>query len=120
MQVMEDTMITTTEARIAAILGAVAASYGARHAAHRFVMMHSLARGGGGNRLSPLMTKLIEHLSNERQSGAVPHAIRGADAFVLAHALAGVLRAMISEGDAAPPQDEIAQALTRLVLGLVQ
>jgi AcrR family transcriptional regulator len=119
MHVMEDTAIATTEARIARILGAVAASYGARHAAHRLVMMHSLTRGGG-NRLSPLMTKLIAHLSNERQSGAVTRAIRGTDAFVLAHALAGVLRAMISEGDTAPPQEEIAQALTRLVLGLVQ
>ena len=112
-EVMADHAIATTEARIGAVVRAVAASYGARTAAHRLVMAHSLRRGG--NRLSPLLARLVAHLSRERESGAIRHALGRADAFVLAHSFAGTLRAMISVDDA-PPEDEIAQALTRLVL----
>lgn len=117
MAVMEDAAIATAQTRIAAIVRAVAASYGRRHRAHRLVMAHSLARGG--NRLAPLLHRLRAHLSSERASGAITAPIRAADAFVLAHAFAGVLRAMINEGENAPPQDEIEQALARLVVSFL-
>jgi len=117
MRAMEDPTIATTEDRIAAVVDAVAASFSGRHAAHRLVMAHSLA--GGGNRLAPLLTSLIAHLSQERQAGPIRHAVSGADAFVLAHAFAGVLRAMISQEQAPPPQ-ELAPALVRLVTGYIR
>jgi len=116
-QVMEDKAIATTSARIAAVVQAVAASYGARRGAHRLVMEYSLTRGS--NRLSPLLAKMIAHLSNERESGPIRQAVRRADAFVMAQAFVGVLRAMVREGKDIPPQEEIVDALTRLVTGFI-
>jgi AcrR family transcriptional regulator len=112
-QVMEDPTILTTCARIEAIVHAVAASYGSRQTAHRLVMEHALAQGS--NRLAPLLGKMVTHLSSERKTGAIRKAMGRADAFVLAHAFTGVLRAMVREGGNTPPQKEIAGALTRLV-----
>ena len=116
--VMDDAKIVTTDARIAAVVAAVAKTYGARHAAHRRTMEHSLSRGS--NRLSPLLARLITHLSSERETGAIRQAVNEADAFVLTHAFAGVLRAMISGGESSPPQDKVARALTRLVLTILR
>ena len=116
-EAMENVTIASTQARIEAVVHAVLESYGARRAAHRLVMEYSLERGG--NRLSPLLTKIIGHLSRERGAGAFRHAMGQADAFVLAHAFAGVLRAMIRQGRDAPPQKEVANALARLVSGLI-
>lgn len=115
--VMDDSAIATTEARIAAVVRAVTASYGARHGAHRIVMAYSLSRGG--NRLAPLLARLVTLLSSERETGAIRHAMPAADAFVLAHAFAGVLRAMTSAADT-PPKDEIADALARLVVSFLR
>ena len=113
---MEEGTITSPEDRIAAVVRAVAASYGGRHAAHRVVMAHSLAKGG--NRLAPLLSTMVGNLAQERAIGPIRRGLGRADAFVLSHAFAGVLRAMTSEASDAPSPDEIARALTRLVLGL--
>ena len=115
--VMDDAAIASAEERIAAVVRTVAASYGGRQQAHRLVMSHSLSRGG--NRLAPLLAKLTEHLASERPVGAIRHALSRADAFVLAHALAGVLRAMTREPQDAPGQEEVAEALSRLVVGFM-
>jgi AcrR family transcriptional regulator len=112
-QVMQDTSIATTNARIAAVVQAVAASYGTRRGAHRLVMEYSLTKGS--SRLSPLLAEMIAHLSSERKSGPITHAVRRADAFVMTQAFAGVLRAMVRQGADMPPQLEIVDALTRLV-----
>ena len=111
---MEDPALASTSARIAALVGAVALSYGRRHEAHRLVMAHSLSRGG--DRLAPLLRHLRSHLAAERSSGAIVAAIDPADAFVLAHAFAGVLRAMITDSIGTPPQAELERALTRMVI----
>jgi AcrR family transcriptional regulator len=116
-QVMQDASILTTQARVAAIVHTVAESYGARRNAHRLVMEHSLA--GGGSRLSPLLGKMMAHLAAERKIGAIKRALSKADAFVLAHAFAGVLRAMTREAADAPPLEETSHALTRLVTSFI-
>ncbi|WP_278984171.1 TetR/AcrR family transcriptional regulator [Sphingobium yanoikuyae] len=118
LEVMANRGITAAEHRIAAVVRAVAASYGERHGAHRIVMAHSLSRGG--SRLSPLFTRLIAMLSGHHEAGAIQQALNAADAFVIAHAFGGVLRAMITEGDTSPPQAEIEQALVRLVVSFVR
>jgi hypothetical protein len=114
---VQKSQVRSTQARIAAIVQTVAESYGARRSAHRLVMEHSLARGG--RRLSPLLDKMIAHLSAERKIGAMKRALSKADTFVLAHAFAGVLRAMTREASDAPPLEETAQALTRLVTSFI-
>ena len=114
MTVMQDARLDTTQARVAAIVSAVAATYGHRHKAHRLVMAHSLGRGG--NQMAPLFARLRRHLGADRSACAIRQALDPADAFVLAHAFHGVLLAMISEHDDAPDQADVEQALTRLVL----
>lgn len=112
MQAMQDETIATTEDRIAAIVGAVAASYSGRHGAHRQVMAHSLARGG--NQLAPLISRLTAYLAQDRQVGPIRYALSEADAFVLTHAFAGALRAMITD-PRAPSEHDVAASLTRLI-----
>jgi AcrR family transcriptional regulator len=117
-EAMEDPAIVTPKDRIAAVVHAVAASYGGRHEAHRLVMAYSLNRGG--NRLAPLLSRLTNHLASERRVGPIRHGLPRTDAFVLAHAFAGVLRAMINHGDEGLTPDEIADSLARLVVSFVQ
>lgn len=114
MRVLEDPAVPSAEARVAAVVDAIAASYGQRQRAHRLVMVHSLTRGS--SRLAPLMAKLMTFLSAERQHGQYRKPIGAADAFVLAHSFAGTLRAMIEQGEKAPPRAEIAQVLARMVM----
>ena len=116
--VMEDAAVASPEARIAAVVRAVASSYGGRHEAHRLVMAHSLRRGG--DRLTPLLSKMTKHLANQRKVGPIRNALGRADAFVLAHAFAGVLRAMTMQAENALGEEEIARALSRLVVTFVQ
>lgn len=115
---MQDEALTTTEARIAAVVRAVADSYGARRTAHRVVLERSLSKGG--NRLAPLLTKMIAHLSSERSTGAIRQALAPADAFVLAHAFSGVLRAMIRGHGEGATQGDVATSLARLVVRFAQ
>lgn len=110
--VMKDETIGSARERVAAVVSAVAATYGGRTAAYRLTMAHSLSRGG--NRLAPLLVALRTYLSSERSSGQFAAPLDAGDAFVLAHAFRGILRAMTSED--APPQGEIERSLTRLVV----
>ena len=117
MRVMRDSTIISTEERIAGIVRAVASTYGNRRKAHKVVMAYSLARGG--NRLSSLMANMIELLSKQRDSGPIRRAFDRADAFVLAHGFAGVLRAMINAEHDGPSQAAIETALARMVMSFV-
>lgn len=117
LKVMEDPTNMSPQERVGAVVHVVTASYGGRHAAHRVVMAHSLNRRT--NRLAPLLSNLIAHLSGDREFGAKRQAIPRSDAFVLAHAFAGVLRAMTIAGEDAPSADEIADALSRLVVRFI-
>ena len=106
------------EDRIRRIIGAVASSYGGQRQVHRLLLEYSLRHGGG--RLAPLVEKLIVLLTEEggpagaQHIGPLPHA----EAFVLTHAFAGVIRSMIlsQEATLASPAD-IEDALTRLIVG---
>ena len=114
MAAMQNPLLETTQDRVAALVRAVADTYGQRHDAHRLVMAHSLSRGG--NRMAPLLTRLRSYLSGERSIGAIRATLDPADAFVLSHAFTGALRAMITDNDDAPAQADIERSLTRLVV----
>jgi len=51
-------------------------------------------------------------------AGAAPHPLSRAQAFVLTHAIGGVLRTLAAS-DSAPPVREIEEALVQLALGFV-
>jgi AcrR family transcriptional regulator len=109
------------DARIAAIIGAVASGYGGRQQVHRLVMEHSLHRGAG--RLGPLLEQLVAFLTSYGPpdgDGRDPP-FSHAEAFVLTNAFAGVMRAMIlGEGMAVPAQKEIEAALARMIIAFAR
>ncbi len=103
--------------RIRAILHAVLTTYGGRRKAHRLVMAHAMSRGGP-SRLAPLYRQLIAQASGPGVApGQTP--VSSADAFVLTHAIAGVIRTFVAEHEQLPPREEIEKSLTRLVLGFM-
>lgn len=114
---MQEPGAISEEDRVTRIVHAVMSSYGGRRQVHRLVAEHSLHLGA--IRLAPLIEQLIGLMtaaSRPWDSGdAAPTS--HADAFVLTNAFAGVLRAMILWDDSStPPQEEVEEALVRLVL----
>ena len=74
----------------------------------------------GGNRLAPLLSKMITLLRSERGTGAIRKALTPADAFVLAHAFSGALRAMIRGLGDSISQDDVASSFAKLVVCFTQ
>lgn len=107
-----DAAVPSPERRVAAIVAAFVANFAGRRGAHRLIIGHALSRGGIG--ATTLLSDLIAYLSFERQAGAIRTPLAEADAFVLIHAFAGVLRAMVMETDA-PPGDDVERALADLL-----
>lgn len=115
---LKDQAEISTAQRIVHIIHAVTSSYGGRPHIHRIVMEHSLAAGGG--RLTPLIGRLVAFLTAEGRlaDDGRRTPFSHADAFVLTNAFAGVMRAMILWRDeSSPPQDQIEDALVRLMVG---
>ncbi|HYP86145.1 TetR/AcrR family transcriptional regulator [Variovorax sp.] len=105
--------------RIRRTLRAVVDAYGGRGRVHRRLIAHSLTRTSG-SRLPPLLSQLTETLSAKGVvvAGAAPQPLSRAQAFVLTHAIGGVLRSLAAS-DSAPPVREIEEALVQLALGFV-
>lgn len=107
--------------RIPMLLQAVLASYGGRRKTHRRLMEHAIASGGirGSN---PVFAQITEAIARDGIVGPGGERVKltPARAFVLTHALAGVMRAMLVADGGLPPRQEIEAALVRLVLGYLQ
>jgi AcrR family transcriptional regulator len=106
--------------RVPMLLQAVLASYGGRRTAHRRVMAHVMLRGRGGG-MNPLFDHIVSALSRDGivAGGGAAVKVSPAEAFVLTHALAGVMRGMLATERKLPPRDEVEAALKRLVLGYI-
>jgi AcrR family transcriptional regulator len=105
--------------RIRQIVRAVNATYGGRNRVHRLLIEHASATQSAG-RLMPLFAELIDLWANE---GIAAHGdgrrrLPRADAFVMVHAIAGVLRTLAASQDA-PPTAEVEDALVRMIVGFV-
>jgi AcrR family transcriptional regulator len=105
--------------RLRMVLAAAMKTYGGRTRVYRLVLAYALAQGGP-SRLAPLMATLMSELAREER----PHApatrkLAPAEAFVLAHAVSGVLRAMLLGGGSSATRQEIEDALVALVGGYV-
>lgn len=97
------------------LVAAVHESYGERRHAHRIVLEHALSHGTG-ERMRGLLIGVIGRLST---TGAGRRPIDEADAFVIAHAVAGVLRAYVSNFDEAPKPEALEAGIVRLIRGFV-
>jgi AcrR family transcriptional regulator len=102
--------------RIRRIVRSVVGAYGGRSRVHRRLIEHALTRTSG-SRLSPLYAQLTEKLSSKGVAGpgATPQPLSPAQAFVLTHAIAGVLRTLAAS-DKPPPPREIEDALVLLAM----
>lgn len=103
--------------RLRAVIRAALDLYGSRRRAHRALLLHALNRGTA-SRLAPGLAQLIERLSvgGVATSGRLGNRLSPAEAFVLIHAMSGVLRAMTAI-DKPPSREDVEDALVRLVLG---
>ncbi len=103
--------------RVRAAIRAAIDLYGSRRRAHRALLLHALNRGSA-SRLAPGLAQLIERLSSTgvATQTQLRSRLSPADAFVLVHAMSGVLRAMTAV-DKPPSRDSVEDALVRLVFG---
>lgn len=107
--------------RIASVLGAVLDAYGGREIAHRRLMLHSIESGSAGL-LGPLLERLAASFSERGIAGpgGTISALSRTDAFVLTHAVGGVIRAAVgAHGNGGLDREALERSLTRLVLGFV-
>jgi AcrR family transcriptional regulator len=105
--------------RIRVLVQSVMASYGGRRRVHRRLMEHALSARRPGAGLMPFYAQLVQQLARDgvRGPGGTAAPITEAQAFVMTHAIAGVLRAMAASESHPPPAQEVEDALVRLVLG---
>ncbi len=102
--------------RIPLVVDAVVNSYGGRRSVHRHLLEYAMTRGKA-NRLTPLFQLMVERLgSGLIAPGAdAPRTLSTTDAFVLTHAIAGVMRGLVSDNGHDIDRQEISRCLAALV-----
>jgi AcrR family transcriptional regulator len=117
---MRGTPVGVPGERIRKIVHAVTGAYGGRGRVHRQLMEHALAQGAG-RRLSGLQAQVLALFTAEgvKVPGRSTQRLSPAQAFVLTHAMSGVLRALSASPDA-PALQEVEDALVRLVLRFLE
>jgi AcrR family transcriptional regulator len=104
--------------RVRAAVHAMAGAFGGRRRVHRQLIQHAMARGS--SRIAPLLAEIAQLVgAGIDAGGGGVVALPPARAFVLVHAIAGVLRGLVTAADAAPPRAQVEDALVALVLGFV-
>jgi AcrR family transcriptional regulator len=118
MAAVEDPSPMSPEERTRRIVRAVLKSYGGRQGVHRIVMEYSLSRGS--RRVAVLTDRLTGLIASENRREEGRMFLSAAQAFVITHAMTGVLRAMVAgHGEDAPPTDKIEDALAMLFTSYV-
>lgn len=113
---LQDAPATVPGERIRKVVRAVVGAYGGRGNAHRQLMLHALTHSPGRN-LSPLYERVIALFTTEGVDapGTGARKLTPAQAFVLTHAVGGVLR-MVTVSRETPPLREVEDALVQLIL----
>jgi AcrR family transcriptional regulator len=108
-------------ARIRGVVRAVMNAYGGRKRVHRRLIQHSLSREAG-TRLHPLYARLTEMFTANgiAVAGHAPTALTPAQAFVMTHAVAGVMRALINSAGSGIARTEIEDALTQMLTNFME
>ncbi|MDM0115428.1 TetR/AcrR family transcriptional regulator [Variovorax sp. J22R133] len=106
--------------RVRLLVQAVLGAYGGRKRVHRRLMEHALIKGTG-KRLNPMFKDITTMLSSQGIVGGdrVVAPMTPAQAFVLTHAVTGVLHGLVAASDSPAKRADIEDALVRLVLGFV-
>ena len=114
MEAMDRTIPRASEERLRLVVSAVFQSYGGRQRVYRVLLERALTQRR--SRLNPLLAALSQELSREGRMGPK---LTSAEAFVLTHAIAGVLRAAVTSAYPSAQRHALEQALNRLVTGFV-
>jgi AcrR family transcriptional regulator len=114
-EAMDQTVSRSPEQRLKLLVGAVFETYGGRRRVHKVLLEHALTQRRG-TRLNPLFASLSQELTREGRAGP---RLTSAEAFVLTHAIAGVLRAVVANAFPIAQRDALEEALGRLVAGFV-
>jgi AcrR family transcriptional regulator len=106
--------------RVRMIVAAVSDTYGGRRRVHRTLLAHALSQGTA-IRLRPLFASLTDELTgSQREDPAkATRQFTPAEAFALTHAIAGVLRGLVTAVDLPVSREEVEKALVRLVEGFL-
>lgn len=113
LRVIDDPAPLPHAERVSRIIREVTSSYGKRRRVHRLVIEHSLSRGGMP--IAAMIGQVVSVLTSYEHSPA-PASLSEAEAFVLANAFVGVMRAMLLRAEDQTPSDaEIEDALSRLI-----
>lgn len=104
------------EERARALVGAVLQTYGGRTRVHRLLMQHALSRGPG-TRLNPLYSAIAGLIVDlpMRPGSLARRDVSPADAFVVVHAVAGILRAFVTTPDPNVKRQDLEASLVKLL-----
>jgi AcrR family transcriptional regulator len=114
MESMDPAVPRTSEERLRLMVSAVFETYGGRRRVHKVLLEHALSQRRA--RLNPLFAALSQELSREGRAGP---RLTPAEAFVLTNAIAGVLRAVVTNTYPSAQRPALEEALNRLVTGFV-
>ena len=114
MEAMNQAVLRSPEERLRLLVGAVFDTYGGRRRVHKVLLEHALTQRRA--RLNPVFSALSQELSREGRAGP---RLTSAEAFVLTHAIAGVLRAVVASSFPIAQREALEEALGRLVTGFV-
>jgi AcrR family transcriptional regulator len=114
---LEGESATQPGERIRRIMRAVVGTYGGRTRVHRLLMQYALTHSPS-DRLSPLYARLMAIFTAEGfgSPGQPARKLTPAQAFVITHGIAGVMRALTSSTEL-PPLEEIEDAVVQMALG---
>ncbi|MGC3982970.1 MAG: TetR/AcrR family transcriptional regulator [Steroidobacteraceae bacterium] len=107
--------------RVRDIVRAVMNAYGGRKQVHRQLLQHSLTRGAG-SRLHPLYEQLTQMFTAAGVvvPGKGKREVTAAQAFVMTHAVAGVMRGLIANANQAIARQDIEAALSELLTNFLK
>jgi hypothetical protein len=114
-EAMDQTVSRSPEQRLKLLVGAVFEAYGGRRRVHRVLLEYALTQRRG-TRLNPLFAALSQELAREGRAGP---RLTSAEAFVLTHAIGGVLRAVVASAFPIAHRSALEEAPGRLVTGFV-
>lgn len=121
MKAVSQTPAPSLDERVRLIVHAVLETYGGRRRVHRSLLEHALTRGTG-TRLNPLYELIASQLEQEPNATANTRTNRlsPAQAFVLTHAVAGVMRGLVASGEQTLKRSDVERELMRLIAGFIE
>ena len=115
LEAMNQATVRSPEERVRSLIGAVFATFGGRRRVHRLILENALLQRRN-TKLSPVIGAISRELSREGRAGP---RLSSTDAFVLTHAIGGILRGIVASAYPASQRQPLEQGVIRLVMGFI-